>query len=147
MLSKFVNVFLGGVSSVLLFMCSLKVLKSSKWALLVSVIWLIYPPNILYTEYIAKENLMIPILLLQLYLTLIYNQKLWQSIALGATFGFGMLVGSAIILTVIPIAFVILSSIRWKTKSIKKSLALLFVFLFSSVITMAPLVNFTPIQF
>ncbi len=108
--AQFVNVFLGISSTVLVYYCSLKLLPSWQWASIPAIIWTTYPPSVLYTEYIAKENLMIPLLLLQTLALLNFtnaSNKHFLSILLGIIFGFELLVGSSIVLTGTVIALII----------------------------------------
>jgi len=121
--AQFVNVMLGIVSIWLIYLCALQVLPNWKWAVAPALIWATYPPALIYTEYVAKENLMIPLLLLQTLLLLRYpysQGKSAISFALGVIFGMGLVVGPAIILTGLLIGFVLLI-----TSSDKKNYRLL----------------------
>lgn len=109
--AQFVNVMLGVTSIFLVYICSKYILPDWRWAILPALIWATYPPAILYTEYVAKENLMIMLLLLQTLLLLHYpysQHKIALSLLLGIIFGMGLLVGAAIILTGALIVIVVI---------------------------------------
>lgn len=106
-----VNLLLGTLSVWLVYLCALRLIPDWRWALIAAALWAVYPPAILYTEYIAKENLMIPLLLLQLYLLQLFpdsHHRTLLAAALGVVFAAGLLTGKAIILTGGIIALVML---------------------------------------
>lgn len=143
---QFTNVFLGAASTFLLYFCSKVILKSHIWSLLACLTWVCYPPNILYTEYLAKENLMVPLLLAQIFLVLTYNGEKAKAIALGVIFAMGMLVGSAIIFTVIPTIFVLLNIKKSLFKIQLKSATNVLVFFSAFTITLSPWLIYTKSQ-
>jgi len=123
--AQFVNVALGVTSVLLVYLCSKYILPNWKWAAVSAFIWATYPPAVLYTEYVAKENLMVTLLLLQTLLLLRYpssQNKTFLAVILGTVYGIGLLVGPAIILTGLLIGLVvtefnvrkpILSNLSW----------------------------------
>ena len=116
-----VNIVLGVLSVLLVYLCAKKVLPTWRWAVLPTALWAIYPPAILYSEYVAKENLMILLLLLQALLLLNFSgikNQLLASLALGLVFGLELLVGPAVMATGL-ICALILS--QFSITNVKKS--------------------------
>lgn len=123
--AQVVNALLGVLSVWLVYLVARKLLADFRWALLPAVVWATYPPAILYTEYVAKENLMVLLLLLQVMLLVNYHdssRKQLLAAALGVVFGFELLVGPAVLFTGAIIGLVVLnlrykpldlSGIRW----------------------------------
>jgi len=110
--AQIANVILGVAGVLLVYFCAKQVLPNWKWALIPALIWATYPPAILYTEYIAKENLMTPLLMAQTLILLKFpnsSRQILLSAIFGAIFGIGLLVGAAIILTGALFGFVLLS--------------------------------------
>lgn len=124
--AQFTNAMLGVVSILLVYLCAKQVLPSWKWAMIPALIWSTYPPAILYTEYVAKENLMVTLLMAQTLILLKLpdsSRQIRLSALFGFIFGFGLLVGPAIILTGLLIGLVhlkfplrtfTLSEFQWK---------------------------------
>ncbi len=120
----FVNAVLGVVSVLLVYLCGREALPNWKWAAAAALLWAVYPPAVLYTEYVAKENLMVPLLLLQTVILLRYSRRpgLFAALTLGLIFGMELMVGPATILTGVLIGVVVigfnlrkpsLSGLRW----------------------------------
>lgn len=128
-----INLCLGVLSVYLLYLCGKEILPSWKWAALATFFWSMYPPAISYTELAAKENLMVPLLLLQILLILKYprtKNKTLFGFLLGLIFGLEMLVGPGIALTSLIIG-IIVSGLKfkkdfWKHIYWKPSFACLF---------------------
>ena len=83
----------------LVYYCAKEVLPSWKGALFAAFLWASYTPAILFTEFIAKENLMVPLLLLQVLLLLKFsttNHKIVFAGLLGCVFAMELLVGPAL---------------------------------------------------
>ena len=108
--AQVLNIALGLITVFLVYLCACAVMPDRRWAVLPALIWATYPPALLYTEYVLKENVMIPLLLLQTYLLLRYWQaerKNLYALAIGVVFGFEMLVGAAVLFTGAVIALVV----------------------------------------
>ncbi|WP_321395912.1 glycosyltransferase family 39 protein [Emcibacter sp.] len=147
--AQILNVILGTLGIWLVYLCARQLLGNWKWAMLAALAWALYPPAILYTEYVAKENLMVPMLLAQTYFLLIYpasRHKIRLSVLLGALFAYELLVGPAVILTGLLIGLMvsgihlnreILRSIQWKA---------MFACLIAFFITLAPWFTYTTVQ-
>lgn len=145
--AQFANVILGGLSVFLVFLCAEKIGLRWRLSILAAFIWAIYPPSLLYTEYVAKENLMTVLLLLQVFLVLRHSStksKKTNAILLGIIFGLGMLTGPAIILTglisAISITFI------WKSKhndSSKINIIPLTTFVLAFLVTISPWLYYT----
>jgi hypothetical protein len=105
-----VNLVLGIATVYLVYLCATAILPNGRWALIPTLIWATYPPALLYTEYILKENLVIPLLLLQTYLLIKYTESQHKNLvglAIGFIFGFGLLVAPAILFTGACVAIVV----------------------------------------
>jgi len=114
--TQVINALMGVAGGGLVFLCARQVLVSWRWAALCALAWIMYPPAIAYTEYIAKENLMVLLLLLQLYvlLRLLSAKRIVVAAMLfGLVFGAGLLTGPAIVLTGLLFPFVL-----WKNRQI-----------------------------
>lgn len=86
-------------------------------ALCAASLWACYPPALLYPEYLAKENLLIPLLLLQIRLCFAIFQgerKLIASLLAGVVFALGYLTSPSILFT----AFVIIGAVFWVQASL-----------------------------
>lgn len=108
--AQFVNIALGIGTVFLIYLCSAAILPNRRWAVLPALIWATYPPALLYTEYVLKENFLIPLLLLQTYLLMGYpksTRKHLRAFAIGLIFGVEMLVGAAVLFTGALIALVV----------------------------------------
>jgi len=122
--AQFVNVLLGGVSILLVYFIGVELIRSRVAAFLGATLWSIYLPAILYTEYLAKENLMIPVLLSMVLLIGKYPSSKWQipiAAGLGMLMGIQALVGPAA-LTFLPIIifqmFITQNSVRNKIRNL-----------------------------
>jgi 4-amino-4-deoxy-L-arabinose transferase-like glycosyltransferase len=117
-----VNAALGVVAVVLVYFCGVEILPR-RWALLAASIWTTYPPALVYPEHILKENLLIPLFLLQTFLLIRYpavKRKALAAFAIGLVFGLTLLVGSAVLLTGAVLAAVIFCRPRhgWHPKNL-----------------------------
>jgi 4-amino-4-deoxy-L-arabinose transferase-like glycosyltransferase len=106
-----VNAGLGGLSVYLAYVLARQVLRSERWALAAAAAVAVYPILILYAANFAKENLMIPLLLVQTILLIRFpeaRRKLLAALVLGIIFGLELLTGPAVLFTgaVIAAAFV-----------------------------------------
>lgn len=144
--AQYVNVLLGTASVYLVHLCAKEILPNWKWAAFSTFIWVTYAPTILYTEYIAKENLMVPLMLLQLLLVLRFSNsanKTTSSILLGLIFGYQLIVGPATILTGAIIGIIVLNfhlkNEFWKALQWRPA----FIFLLVSFITLVPWLVYT----
>lgn len=105
-----VNALLGVGSVLLVYLCGRWVLPDWRWAMVPALLWAFYPPAILYTEYVAKENLLIVVFLLQVLMLLQYSGSPrggLLALLLGLVFGVGLLTGPAILLTGLVIVVVV----------------------------------------
>ncbi len=144
--AQFVNVGLGIISVLLVYLCSRNILPSWKWATIPTILWATYPPAILYTEYISKENLMAPLLLLQTLLLLHYPSSQYKtilSILLGIVFGIELLVGPAIILTGILIGLIVTGINIRKLELLNFNWKRISIFSLACIITLAPWLSYT----
>ncbi len=139
-----VNALLGGLSIFLVYLCASRVLPNWRWALLAAALWAAYPASIVYTEYVAKENLMVPLLLLQTCLLLQFptsRHKRPLAVALGLVFGAGMLVGAAIVFTGGIIALVVL--LTQKDQPLSARILTLLAFVVAAVAAVSPWLAYT----
>ena len=143
--AQYVNALLGGIGVVLVYLCS-KRLFENKWLMVLpALLWAFYPPAILYTEYIAKENLMVVLLMLQVLLLLYFpsaNRKIFIAVLLGINFGLQLLVGPAILLTGAMIFLVVSNLLLNKNQNgltIKPFLVVILV----SIVVVAPWLGYT----
>ena len=143
---QYLNVILGLGSVLLVYYCAKEVLPNWKWALFAAFLWATYPPAILYTEYIAKENLMVPLLLMQILLLLKYPKsphKIRFAILLGLIFSLELLVGPAVILTGAIIGLVITNFKARKPFAIILNWKPLLACLLTAIITLIPWLSYT----
>ncbi len=141
--AQFANILLGVTSTILLYFCSKVIFKNTFLSLTTCLIWILYPPNILYTEYLAKENLMIPLLLAQTLLMITHKGNMLNTILMGATFALGMLTGSAIILTVLPMLYVISNFKYKKITNQKINKSGITVFFLTFILVLSPWLAYT----
>ena len=107
---QYVNVVLGVCGVWLVYLCAKVIFSDWRWGIAAGALWSVYPPGLIYVEYIAKENLMIVLLMLQVYLLLKFGKSLSprkMSFVIGIVFGVQLLVGSAVVLTGAIVVFVI----------------------------------------
>jgi len=146
--AQFVNAVLGVFSVFLVYLCSKQIICNWKWAMIPAMLWATYPPAILYTEYIAKENLMVPLLLFQTFILLCYiksDHRNRLSMLLGLIFGAELLVGPAVILTALLIALVVTGFTK---KPVLKELLFLpiLTLVFGSMVVLTPWLSYTNVQ-
>lgn len=130
--AQWVNVALACISVWLLFLISKLVFRDPLWALLPPLMWIAYPPALLYTEYLAKENLMIPLFLSQTLLLLKHingSTGRLGAFLVGVIFGYSLLVGTSLLFTGLLVVAVLSGLIpRYKLSgSWASSLVLFFV--------------------
>ncbi len=121
MVGYMVNAALGGVSIWLTYLVGRYLLRDWRWALLAAAVWAFYPVSILYPAYLAKENLMIPLLVWQLLLIFQYptsKRPLVSALVLGLVFGFELLVGAAVLATGLLIGLAVVGYRIWPPKEI-----------------------------
>ena len=102
------NALLGTVSILLIYVIGWQFFGSRPIAFISATCWALYFPNLIYTTFVAKENLMIPLLLMQIVLTLKIKQgrnPLLTSAVLGVMVAYEAMVGSAA-LAVVPVLVV-----------------------------------------
>jgi hypothetical protein len=147
--AQFVNAALGIISILLIYLCSKEVLPSWKWAVVPALLWATYPPAILYTEYVAKENLLVPLLLLQILMLLRFPYSLHPNglaIALGIVFGIELLVGPAVILTGTLVGLVVVG-LNFGKSSLRDLHWLPFLAcVFGCMITLTPWLSYTTLK-
>lgn len=139
----YLNVVLGLVSTSLVYLCAKVLLKDWKWALCAAVVWVCYPPNAIYSAYLAKENLMIPLLLLQIYLLLTFNNSSVKAVLIGMVFGIELLVGAAVILTIVPICYVLINIDLKKITTLVRSAKIIGGFVLGCAIFLTPWLTYT----
>jgi len=92
------NVALGVLSAWLVFLIARHIGHSRIMGWIAALLWVGYAEAIVYTEYLAKENLVIPILLAILYLSfrlpMTRNRGVWAAV-IGALYALQAMVGSA----------------------------------------------------
>lgn len=119
--AQYANVMLGGLSILLVYLIGREIFRSCSAAFFGAVLWAIYLPSILYTEYLLKENLMIPLLLSQILLLTKFKNNAKQKYivsGLGVLLGIQAIVGPAA-LAIMP---VIISQILIIKNPIKQKL-------------------------
>ena len=115
--AQIANALLGVLAVFLIYLCAKEVLPDWRWAVVPALVWITYPPALIYTEYVAKENLLIVILLLQTYLLFKFPESgrpRLHAALLGINFGCGLLVAASIILTAAIVGLVL---IRFQLKT------------------------------
>lgn len=143
--AQLVNAFLGGLGIWLVYLCAREIMPEGYWAVGAAALWAAYPPSILYAEYVAKENLMVPLLLGQTFLLLRYqdsSRKLLLALAIGLVYGAGMITGAAIVLTAAIIALVIVN-VRDRHTSAPARWVLLLAAVAAAVISVSPWLAYT----
>lgn len=92
------NVVLGVLSTWLVYLIARHISRSRAMGWVAALLWVGYVEAFVYTEYLAKENLAIPILLAILYLSFrlstTRNRSLWSAV-IGALYAFQATVSSA----------------------------------------------------
>lgn len=143
---QFINVVLSTISGFLLYKCSKEIFGHSVWMLLPVFFFAAYPPLTLYAEYAAKENLLIPLMLTQTLILLRFlkgKKGILNIILLGLCFSAQLMVGAAMLFTIIPCLFILLeidkntssfSHLQWK------NVAIFSIFIF---IGLVPWLNYT----
>lgn len=143
---QFINVMLSTISGFLLYKCGKEIFGNSVWMLLPVFFFAAYPPFALYAEYAAKENLLIPLMLAQILILLRFlkgNKGTLYVILLGLLFSAQLMVGAAMLFTIIPCLYILLeidkntfslSKLKWKNVGVFA----IFVF-----IGLAPWLNYT----
>lgn len=122
------NVVLSTVSVLLVYRIALAVFQCRKAAFGAALLWAVYLPNIRYTAYAAKENLMTPVLLSQVWLAALYapsNRKnILLTVGLGITTGIQAMVGSAG-LAIVPALLIPMLCVTKRLASIAKHLVIM----------------------
>lgn len=109
--AQLVNAALGVISILLVYLCVKEIVPNWKFAAGAALIWTTYPVAALYVEYVAKENLMVFLLLAQTLILLRYpnsSRPISLAMLLGIVYGASLLGGAAIILTGAVIGWVLL---------------------------------------
>ena len=146
LVAHLVNVALGGGCVWLTYLVGRHVLPNWRWALAAASVWAVYPVSILYSAYFAKENLMIPLLILQLLLVLRYpmsKRPLLSAFILGALYGFELITGAAILATGLLIGLVILGYRLWPMNHLVGRLRPALLAAFGCVIAVGPWLAYT----
>ncbi len=135
--AQYFNALLGGFSILLVYWLSKELFRSEPIAIIAAVLWAIYPPAILYAENLAKENLMIPLLLLYLLLVAKYAHSSFSAAiaaASGALLGLHALVGPALLV----IAPIFLIQVFLKPNHIAKKIRDVLIYGLFVLIILAP---------
>jgi 4-amino-4-deoxy-L-arabinose transferase-like glycosyltransferase len=140
------NLVLGVTAVFLLYLTAKEALGDWRWALLPALLWAAYPPAVVYTEYVAKENLMVPLLLLQTWFLLRLPRSRRPAVIgliLGLIFGAELMVGPAVLLTGGAIVLVLLGMqtlrVDWRRVTLRPALA----FALGAAIILAPWLSYT----
>lgn len=119
--ATYANAFLGALSVLCVYWVGARILWSRHAAYVAAAAWAIYLPAIRYAEHLGKENLMTPLVLLQLLFTVYYlhsERRALCAAGAGASIGFQALVGSSALaiapVSVLGIAF---AAAGWRTKA------------------------------
>ena len=146
LVAHLVNVGLGGACVWLTYLVGRHVLPNWRWALAAATIWAIYPVSILYSAYFAKENLMIPLLVLQLLLIFQYptsKRPLLSAFVLGALYGLELITGAAILATGLLIGLAILRYRLWPMSHLVGRLRPALLVILGCVIAVGPWLAYT----
>ncbi|MDR2188237.1 MAG: glycosyltransferase family 39 protein [Azonexus sp.] len=112
--ARIANIFLGTVSIILCYFVAKEAGSGKIGRLLAAAIWALYLPTGIYSVYLAKENLMVPLILGVMWCTLRLNTKPSANIAVACGLFFGLLamVGNSALSLVgtIAIALIIMPS-------------------------------------
>jgi 4-amino-4-deoxy-L-arabinose transferase-like glycosyltransferase len=140
------NLVLGVTAVFLLYLTAKEALGDWRWALLPALLWAAYPPAVVYTEYVVKENLMVPLLLLQTWFLLRLPRSRRPAVIgliLGLIFGAELMVGPAVLLTGGAIVLVLLGMqtlrVDWRRVTLRPALA----FALGAAIILAPWLSYT----
>jgi len=117
--ARILNAILGGIAIFLCYGVAKEAGASSVGRLLAAVFWAVYLPSITYTVYLAKENLMIPLMLLVVLfaLRLMRNPSHLFAVGCGVCLGLLALTGNSGIVLIFVAAFaVFLSSVDIRVK-------------------------------
>ena len=120
---KAANIGLGVASILFVYLAARRLFGSESIAALAALLLAVYVEAIVYTAYVAKENLMIGLLTAQLVLVAIPGSKPWRPLLFGAATGAMALVGNAG-LALLPGLFVQLRLTNGSTKRTAQYLAL-----------------------
>lgn len=110
--ATYANAALGTISVLLVYLLGRAVFERRFVAFLGAALWACYLPAITYCEHLAKEDLMAPLLLAQLLLTVHYlrsRPSAWLAIGMGMVIAAQALVGSSA-LVLVPLSVVALAS-------------------------------------
>lgn len=136
------NVLLGTLSVYLIFQCGKELLPDWRWAALPALVWSVYPHGIMYTELVAKENLMIPLILLQTLMLFRFSRttnKKMYALGLGVLFGVQVHVGPSVLFVGATIVAILMLS-----EGIKRiSFQLPSIFIISSFLIVSPWLLYT----
>lgn len=135
--AQMANVLLGALSAVLVFLVGSRVGRSQTVGWISSIMWIGYAEAAVYTEYLAKENLSIPLMLSILYFTLLLPETrkavLWGA-GIGALYAALAITASAA-LSLFPITVWQISRLQ---RGLRERLVLLIVLFMSTGLALSP---------
>ncbi len=117
--ARILNAILGVIAIFLCYGIAKEAGAGSVGKLLAAIFWAVYLPSIAYTVYLAKENLMIPLMLLVVFFSirLIRNPSYLLAVGCGACLGLLALTGSSgIVLIFVAVLAVFISTIDIRTQ-------------------------------
>ncbi len=116
---RLANMLLGGVSIILCYMVAREAGAGRVGRLLAAAIWALYLPASIYGVYLAKENLMIPLMLGVVWcaLRLLKEMSLKVAVVCGVLFGLLALTGNAALsLVAVVVLAVLLNPTSWQMR-------------------------------
>lgn len=136
LLAQLGNALLGGLTTYLIYLLLQQAKAGSIARVAGPLMFAMYVPSWLYCEYLAKENLMTPLILLLLYTSARLNTKpsIFSAIAAGATVAALAITGSAG-LALLPITII---AIIFARAQIRTKVQVGSVFLFAALIMVSP---------
>lgn len=123
--AQLANALLGTVSAWLIYLIMIEVGAGKPGRLIGVVIFAVYLPSWIYAEYLAKENLMTPLMLGVVLLSLrcTYNPSVWTAISVGAILGLLAITGSSgLALTPITVIALMMSPLPVSRKLVRLGL-------------------------
>ena len=130
------NALLGGASTYLVYLLLCEMQARTVARILGPLLFALYIPSWIYSEYLAKENLMTPLLLLLLYLSArLYKRPTpGAAVALGVTLGLLAMTGSA----ALAVAPVVMCAMACAKASLRTRLQAAAIVALAVVIVLAP---------
>lgn len=133
---RLLNALLGGAAIALCYATAREAGAGKAGSLLAALIWALYLPANVYVVYLAKENLMIPLMLGVIWcaLRMLKTPSFGIALVCGLLLGLLALTGNAALVLILPVAFVLLVA----SISLERKFALLILIVSSAALVTAP---------